>query len=311
MAYGYRARSARRGTRVAKRRLVRKVGMRKRMRTKLSRPVTRRVLSRALAPLRPELKHVDVVNTVATYVETAPIAIDAYSFYGAPGTLQDGSYTLAKTSLSSPIMLSYCAQGTNGTTRVGRCINIKGIDIHMTLRTQSNNPASEPFYVRVFVFKSKIMGQYQPGYTLAVGQGNFYPHFGPMASNAGPVWWYLQTADIDSFPSWEHTVGGKKDTCSLVAHRRFKMNPQLDDNAVAGTAYMNPMDGVSEKYVNIRIKGLGKTEYNDEDASLCAGYAAMNHYWLVAFREGSPGATTANCYVSAGDLRWRMRYTDA
>lgn len=309
MAYGYRVRRARRGTRVGKRRLVRKMGMRKRVR-RSSRLVTRRVLSRAIAPLRPELKHVDVVNSVQTYIETTPLAIDQYSFYGAPGGIQDGSYTLAKTSLSSPIMLSYCAQGVGSESRVGRQINIKGIDIHLTLRTQSNNPASQPYFVRVFVIKSKAIGQYQPGFTLPIGTGNFYPHYAPMASASGPVWWYLQTNDIDSFPSWEHTVGGKKDTCQVVAQRRFKMNPQLDDNTAAGTPFMNPMDGVQEKYLNIRIKGAGKTLFNDEDQSLCAGYAAMNHYWLVAFRE-SAAESWSNCYCMPGDIRWRMRFTDA
>lgn len=314
MAYGYRARTSRSGTRVSKRRLMRKAGMRKRMRvSRGKRVVTRRVLSRALAPLKPELKHIDVVNTTTTYIETAPVAIDQYSFYNSPGTLQDGSYDLAKTSLSSPILLSYIAQGSNSTSRVGRSVSIKGIDIHMTVRCGSSSTASEPFFVRVFVFKSKAMGQYTPGYTLPIGNGNLYPHFAPMASASGPIWWYLQSADIDSFPSWEHTMGGKKDMCQLVQARRFKMNPMVVDNTAAGTPYMAPMDGVYEKYLNMRINCTrgGKTTFNDDDASRCAGFCVNNHYWLVAFREPSPGSATAFCQMVNGDLRWRLRYTDA
>lgn len=312
MAYGYRVRRARRGTRVGKRRLVRKMGMRKRVR-RGSRLVTRRQLSRALAPVRPEIKHIDVVNSVSTAIETAPYALAADSFYSSPGTLQDGSYDIAKASLSSPILLSYLVQGTNATSRIGRAISIKGIDIHMTVRCGSVSTASEPFFVRVFVFKSRMMGQYLPGYSLPIGNGNFYPHFGPMASASGPVWWYLQSADIDSFPSWEHTMGGKKDICSLVTSRRFKMNPMVVDNTAAGTPYMAPMDGVYEKYLNIRVNCArgGKTIYNDDDGSRAAGFCVNNHYWLVAFREPSPGAATAFCNVAVGDLRWRMRYTDA
>lgn len=308
------------GTRVGRFRSRRRtVGKRKSFR-RLSarRVVTKRMLYRAIKPLRPELKHMDVVNYSSMSISNAPTAISASSFIPTAtlGTLLgDGTYGINQTDLSCPIFLSDTGNNAGAMSRVGRKISIKGIDIHLTIGCLSQDPDSKPFYVRVFVFRTKSVPQYSPSYTNALGsQGSSYPHFGPMASASGPCWWYLQTNDTDSFPSFEHTMGAQRDLAQLVAHRRIKMCAQVQtqtgNNPGTTTVTSSPTDGVSRSYIKFRISPKHQTSYNLEDLSKTNGYAQYGHYWLVAMKEETPNDATLQVGVAAADLRWRMRYTD-
>lgn len=309
------------GTRVGSFRSRRRsLGKRKSFRRVSSRKVvTRKMLRRAIAPLKPELKHIDFVNYYSMAVGAAPSAITASSFVPTAvlGTLLgDGTYGINQTDFSSPIFLTDTGNNAGAMSRVGRKIAIKGIDIHCTVGCLSQDPDSKPFYVRVFVFRSNSLPQFSPNYTNALGStGASYPHFGPMASAAGPCWWYLQTNDTDSFPSFEHTLGGRRDVCQLVGHRRVKMCAQVQaqtGNAVGTTTVTSsPTDGVSRAYMHFRISPKHKTMYNLEDLSKTNGYAQYGHYWIVAMKEATPNDTTLQVGVNEADLRWRVRYTDA
>jgi len=308
------------GTRVGRFRSRRRsVGKRKSFRRVSSRKVvTKRMLYRAIKPLKPEVKHIDVVNYYSMAIGTAPSAITASSFIPTAtlGTLLgDGTYGINQTDFSCPIFLTDTGNNAGAMSRVGRKISIKGIDIHLTLGCTSQSSTSTPFFVRVFVFRSNALPQFSPNYTNALGStGASYPHFGPMASAAGPCWWYLQTNDNDSFPSFEHTMGGRRDVCQLVAHRRVKMCPQVqtDSTLTAGqsVSVASPTDGVSRQYIHFKISPKHMTAYNLEDLSKTNGYAQYGHYWLVAMREARPLDTTLSVGVDEANLRWRMRYTD-
>lgn len=281
--------------------------------------VTKRMLYRVLKPLKPELKHMDVTNYYNMDISNAPVAISASSFIPTAtlGTLLgDGTYGINATTLSQPIFLTDTGNNGGAMSRIGRKINIKGIDIHITTVCHSQDPDSKPFYVKFFVFRSKTLPQFSPFYTQALGsQGSSYPHFGPMASLSGPCWWYLQTNDVDSFPSFEHTMGGQRDIAQLVAHRRVKMCAQVQTEVglAEGTSVTtsSPSDGVSKQYVKLRVTPKHATYYNLEDLSKTNGYAQYGHYWLVAMKEETPADATLQVLVQASDLRWRMRFTDA
>lgn len=281
--------------------------------------VTKRMLHRVLKPFKPEVKHMDTVNYYDMSIGNSPVAISASSFIPTAtlGTLLgDGIYGINATTLSSPIFLTDTGNNGGAMSRVGRKINIKGIDIHLTVVCHSQDPDSKPFYVRFYVFRSKALPQFNPYYANQLGtRGASYPHFGPMASDSGPCWWYLQTNDVDSFPSFEHTQGGQRDICQLVAHRRVKMCAQVQTEIGlaegTSTTVSSPSDGVSKQYVKLRVSPKHSTYYNLEDISKTNGYAQYGHYWLVAQKEETPSDTTLQCLVQAGDLRWRMRFTDA
>jgi len=301
------------GSRVGRFRSRRRtIGKRKSFRRVSSRKaVTRRVLQRAIRPLKPEVKSLDMVNSYQMTVDTAPSAFEAICVNTTAGNAASGPWTMDSTSLSAPIPLTQVSRGTYASQRVGQRIRIKSLEVRMFLTTTSASASSRPFRVSVYVVRSKNLGQYLPGYIASVGSGVMYPHVMPMAGADSPVWWYHQTADIDSFPDPENNIGVRRAGASLVYRRTFLMNPGVDDNTASGTPFTMPIGGVSSKQINFRVP-IGKysqTYFNDQDGSYSNGYFSNNHYWLFAMRESDPGSAT--CVAEAGQIRWRMTYTDA
>lgn len=301
------------GTRVGRFRSRRRtVGKRKSYRRLSSRKVvTRRVLQRAIKPLRPEIKSLDMVNTYQMNVDTGPIAFEAICVNTTAGNAASGPFPVDSTSLSVPIPLTQVSRGTFASQRIGQRIRLKSLQVRLFLTTTSASANSRPFRVSVYVMRSKNLGQYLPGYSAAIGSGVMYPHVMPMAGADSPVWWYHQTADIDSFPDPDNNIGIRRGGASVVYRRTFLMNPGVDDNAAAGTPFTMPIGGTSTKQVNfsVPIARGQQTYFNDQDASYSNGYFSNNHYWLTVIREADPGSAT--CVAESGQLRWRMTYTDA
>lgn len=289
-SYGRRRRAFRgRRRRYGKRRSYRRLRSR--------RTVTRRVLQRALRPLRPEWKYYDMYNTQNQGIPQAQLGADVYSFCDGNDDLK----TLEGTSTGRPQLITHnIFQGVTASERIGRKVQYRRIEIRYKILP--NTTSQTPIRVRVFVLRTGDLPQFVTGFTNTTFTGSSWPSIyqDPVA-----CCWIYDDANFDSFPSVLQAPRAKM--VKIAAARRHVISPNYNTNSPAGTGYImgNP-GGSTVAYGRIVIKPKGPTWYNDSDTSLVNGWAQKGHYWL--YMQADSGINSV--LIPAGALKIRCWFTD-
>lgn len=282
---------------VGKRRPGRRMPAR-RVRTRVSRPVTRRVLRRVLQPLQPEWKYYDIANDNVMNISTTITAPNAYAFCDGTGAdkIWEG------VNATQPLLLTFNNfLGLTASQRVGRKLQYKRIEIRY--RIQPNATTTNPIRVRCFVMRTGDLPQAISFY----GNTEFYGSSWPAISqDATACCWLYDNSNFDSFPSV--LQGPRQNMLKVAAKRYHVVSPNYNTNSTAGTGYVmgNP-SGQNHAFGRIVLRPKGPTWFNDEDTSFVNGYAQKGHYWLIFQADRG----TSDLVIPASSLRVRCWYTDA
>lgn len=269
------------------------------------RPVTRRVLQRALRPLRPEWKHYDIRNENDLYIGETIDDITVNSFHSGDGNLNLYEGATA----SQPFLLTHIPeQGTATWQRIGRQVTFKRIEIRFKLEAVTTTVLST-LRVRIMVLRTGDLPQNAYGYTNTTYQGNAWPTLYQDATGAAidsPCCWLYDNALIDAFPSVH--AGPRSKMLRIAARRRITLAPQYNSNPAVGTVFYTPdPTKAPSRAGHIVVRPKAPTWFNDTDTSKVNGYAQKNHFWL--FFHAEDGATRIK--IPQSNLNIRVWYTDA
>ena len=296
-AYGRGRRATRRrGRRYGKRRSFGRVRSR--------RVVTRRVLQRALRPLRPELKVVEFRNSGGSIVvDTSASPADANTFMNQPGS-STARGDWVQLDGSRPVLLSDVDKGVQEYQRVGREIRIRRIDIRARWHTTAAQTIT-PTTMRVLIMRSGALPQDALGSTGTLGTGRSYPCIAqPTTGTNSPCTWLYQSSKPNALPTLQRTPASKQ-LARIVKVWKRRFSPNLTTTAVAPSTWPSSEAGRSQYYMRITIKPKGVTVFEDGDTSGLSGYAAQGHYWFQATTDQG----TIQC--DTDEMNVRMWYTDA
>lgn len=277
----------------------------------MARPVTRRVLQRALKPLRPELKVVDMKNTYTVItVDGAANPAGVASFIDPP-TSAPGRTTITTNDLSIPLLVSAVKIGPESFNRIGTKIRIKRLEIRAKWYTTATSTVDNTT-MRFVVMRSGALPQNAMYYSQSLGgKGSSYPCItspagvDPTTGPFPPCTWFYENSEPDSMPSLIRDEGGKR-MAQIAASWTRTFSPAVDPNSAAGASYRaSDPTRPNQRYMRIVIKPKHLTKCNDSDTSGLNGFAAYGHYWLQATVD------TGSISCGADDFRVRMWYTDA